>query len=1021
MATLTRARSTPAQAQAPVALASHVPAPFPFQDYRREQEDEDVLDALAREELDVDPFVDPCEVTVEAAEDSAGECDGGDDVQSRLEPQEGEGSISNELLPSLVYVQQSCLMTLNNLLSGIIESSSTWQPILPPRRHSMPPRPENTASNEPSSALHTLLANLRNSDQSQMSESSSSSADDAVLLGELRRRVDAISAALSPPTRASHARSPRSSHTSAACPPSTPGSPARAPRAPSRSTHPRTAPTPTSTTSSPARCSTCRSFASTRRPAAARAARRRSAGRTEAEAALLWSKIDTELEAVSLLCRQRSEPVPRPYSPGQQPPEYEYEYEYATTTMRRCARRSTSTRTRRARRRRRAAHTHHAHAPAADTNEKMRMDLEAVTMAIDRLYLVAPQLHNQRVELRKSKLEELERARLAGPPRAQRAARAANGKGKGTGHMVGKASSRRMDDQSVVLDGDMQSRFEKARQKDNAKRDEFVEQLMSHSHSRRIASQDAIFQPIKTRNPDALLSLPEFIREQVPDELQQELDPEALLTLSEIVKEPPPKPLKAQPSLDTLRMGKKHFRSLSKRSRSLSAPPLSWLIPSLNRSPPSLRGSIPEDGPADAAKRLTVRYVAEHHENLNHVLVFLGVDEGMNPGVDLEADILPSVGDPLIGDKLILKCGSSLSAPLSLPVSVTAGKADVRVQGGHYEIKLPITVPSPSSSNAPSPYADTSGCSSGEHANQLLDATQVADMDPTSFICASCSSALVQQQSAGGAAKLTYQDLPSEHWAELLEAWMCHQDQKLTDRVAQHSRGFWPKPGQVFVGGSYFLFDESAVMTSNLRVIEPRKGDDWKRVQCICGSVVGRCQTHSLNEAAGSSVYRIPKYAVRPVSLTAEPSRIPFTAFILEDMLEIVQAHATYRFVVLDEEDERPRLLIWLFKPHIRLAYATTAQFALPQTGSVQASKVLFKILQVGPDASAPASPASPPASSTLESILQKYTGFPQAERLLYPRDVCERLTTQLRESNTAYPMGVRVMTGLLTGWLRKA
>lgn len=40
------------------------------------------------------------------------------------------------------------------------------------------------------------------------------------------------------------------------------------------------------------------------------------------------------------------------------------------------------------------------------------------------------------------------------------------------------------------------------------------------------------------------------------------------------------------------------------------------------------------------------------------------------------------------------------------------------------------------------------------------------------------------------------------------------------------------------------------------------------------------------------------------------PSRIPFSAFVLEDMLEIVKAHATYRFIILDEEEERPRLLV---------------------------------------------------------------------------------------------------------------
>ncbi|KAI5118543.1 hypothetical protein M0805_008484 [Coniferiporia weirii] len=1020
MATLTRVKSAPVQERSQVFIDSSVPAPFPAQAYQKEQRRQELLDGLAHEELelDLDPFADQSVEDLQAADDTSAESDG---LQSSSHSQEVQDTTSNELLPSLVYVQQSCLMALNNLLSGVLLSPTTWQPILPPRRHSMPSRPENTAANEPSSALQILLANLRNNGQGQMSEASSSSADDLVLISELQRRVDSISQDLS----CSDARLARALISLLA--------------------HANRLSVVDPTLSSSIMGSTISLDVMVQQPHAdiydelsrqvldlqnKRLDQEIMACTTspqrKVEVSLLWSKIDQELETVSYLCRQQNEPVPRPYSPGQLPPEYVYdetdedltllpEYEHASQAY--------------SEKEKVAGHSHQ-HAQASDAvNEKMRMDLEAVTMAIDRLYLIAPQLHNQRVELRKSKLEELERARLAGPSPVRKADRVSKGKEKERDvrelekiiDMVGKASSRRLDDQSVSLVGDMQTRIERAKQRDNARREAFVEHLLEHSDSRRIASQDAIFQPTKTKSSDALLTLPEFINEQFPAELQQ--DPDALLTLSEIVKEPPPSQSpKSSPSPDNSKSNKLNFRSLGKRSRSLSAPPLAWLIPSLGRSGSPLRNSQSSPDNINAGRNLTVRYVAEHHENLNHVLVFLGVDEGMVPGVDLEADVLPCVGDPALGDKLVLRCGSSISAPLSLPVPVSAGKANIRVQGGHYEIKFPIPVPSSPPCRYQPSHRDPVDAN-GDQVGQLLDATRITEMEPTSFICASCSSALIQPQSAGVPYRLTYQDLPSEHWAELLEAWMCHQDQKLADRVAQHSRGFWPKPGQAFVGGSYLLFDESVVVQSNLRILESNKGDEWRRVQCICGAIVGRCQPHSTNDETASSVYRIPKYALRPVSLTAEPSRVPFSAFILEDMLELVRAHATYRFIILDEEEERPRLLIWLFKPHMRLAYATTAQFSLPRTGSVHASKVLFKILPAGPETSpymsSPRSP-SPPSSPSLDSILQRHPGFPQAERLLYPRDVVHRLTALLRESNTAYPMGVRVMTGLLTGWLRK-
>jgi hypothetical protein len=103
------------------------------------------------------------------------------------------------------------------------------------------------------------------------------------------------------------------------------------------------------------------------------------------------------------------------------------------------------------------------------SNEKLRMDFDSVTMAIDRLYLVAPQLHNQRVELKSSKLAQMERARLEGGQSS-----IAKGKQKAydldmrdLDHMlelIGKASDRRMIDQSVVMDSRQKTRLEQAKQ-----------------------------------------------------------------------------------------------------------------------------------------------------------------------------------------------------------------------------------------------------------------------------------------------------------------------------------------------------------------------------------------------------------------------------------------------------------------------------------------------------------------------------------------------------------------------------
>jgi hypothetical protein len=195
-----------------------------------------------------------------------------------------------------------------------------------------------------------------------------------------------------------------------------------------------------------------------------------------------------------------------------------------------------------------------------------------------------------------------------------------------------------------------------------------------------------------------------------------------------------------------------------------------------------------------------VTYIIEHHENLQHILVFLTI-RGATPGVDIKAKVLPAGGDTVDassgGDYLVVKSGAHTSLALVLPGRTAPSRQHVRVQGVHYEIKLATATTAP---------ADT-------HPMPLLDAMQLATAVPTSFICMLCLLPVVQ--SAARVRK--YRDLLSEHWEELVDAWMCHADQKLNAHVMKHGRGgFWPEEGQALVGGSYILFEEEAMVKHHL-------------------------------------------------------------------------------------------------------------------------------------------------------------------------------------------------------------
>ncbi|CAL1699135.1 unnamed protein product [Somion occarium] len=1037
MATLVRARPDAEFSDSSHPLSYGIPKPFPGP---TEREQQDLLDSLASERLHLDlsaSLAGPSNATP-AYVDATRE---GDTVENR----------SEELPPSINHLRTRCLTTLNDLLT----TSSRWQPIVPDRRHSMPSLSVSPAPPSHTSALRTLVSNLRSEENGDETSPVVDSTDDALLLRELQDRVSRLAVRLDV-REAQLARSLVSLlirfHRLFELYPA-PAS-ASSPRVASWNSSSRLPRVPTPEDAFKDLRRQLNDFQLERSAIGEQANGNdvQSPVRT-VEAALLWSRIDDDLETLSALCRSTTDDgrLPPEYDPADYERDVELDslpqYEYESTDLglaKSSALKDSDS----------IFATSSSQLGVGGTvntlSEKMKMDLEAVTMAIDRLYMVAPQLHSQRVELKKAKLEQMERAKRSGKQKATVVDDEAIELEKMV-ELIGKASGRKMVDQSVEMSGSLKARLEQAKRQDAEKRREFVEHLMVHSGAGRLRSQDATFHPPhihrshtaqpsdKLQDPNALLSLPEFIREAVPEAVQrrmkldaEELDPEAMLSLPDFVKEPMPERLLRgsrhsrvqsysvsaegnDAAMDvTSPKPVKALKSVKNRSRSLSAPPLAWLLsgsssrtsPSPNEGRKSRSGRTSRPGSSHGRiepvqEHLDVTFVAEHHENLQHILVFLTI-AGLRSGSHVEAEVISRDGS-VRGNQLVLECETSTSPTLDLPVRVPVGKKEVRLVPGtenRFEIKLPTLSPGRSRPNTPS-------ASNSDHESfdvAILDATRLSSLTPTSFICSSCSLPLVH------ASKLhQYRDLPSEHWAELVDAWMCHADIKLHEDVKKGSRdGFWPSAGEGLVGGSYVLVHENDVIKTNFCHPEIEKhADDWQRVRCICGAVVGRCQEHRPRDGEASMVYRLAKYAFRPISPSSEPSKLPLSAFIFEDMNEFVQAHATYRFVIVDEEDDRPRILVWLFKPNMRLSYTTPSQFLIPKSGSIRAAKVLFKLL-------APSTP------SDLHTIINKYPGFPQAEHIYYPIDICRRLAGSLKESNTAYPEDMRTMTGLDVGWLQR-
>ncbi|KAG8904851.1 hypothetical protein FRB99_001057 [Tulasnella sp. 403] len=841
----------------------------------------------------------------------------------------------------------------------------------------------------------------------------------------------------------------------------------------------------------------------------------------------LWDQINKDMETVLRVCGERSSPslfspaytpaseLPTPNlrsleEPSQMsyfdhlPPEYDYhdfgplpEYHPLDSSV------LASSKSKSDEIRRSVDRNESSRVDSPITSEKMRMDLESIASAIDRLYLVAPQLHNQRVELKTSKIVEMERARRSGSRLRNATSESAlefetaklvgrgriinqtaeptkrfseeirrhrldlKGKGKARHDtpealrakgqdldrildLIGKSSSeeRRISNQRVEL-GDFKARMEKAKLKDAQRKEQLVEQMLRHSAGR-LSSQDAIhsrrvssmtIKPAQQES-EALLTLPEFIKESMPlSSLSKTLDPKEMLSLPEFFKEQQMyeasgssighlgvnrrsstskstssgsstmaetpsarssisrdpksdgrKASAAPQSRDPVALIKKFARN-----RSNSAPPLalSWFKPMYTpmRTSQSQRSEHTHSDVAvvnHSRTVLEVLHVSEYQQNLHTVQVYIRISSSVSM-FDVEFEVLPTEDSALVGsDKFVVRAGTLESPLQTLPIAVMTGLQEVKPTGDHFEVKL--TVP---------PLAQSSARRSNGNENHLMDASQITVMQPTSFVCSSCSLPIVQSTKIK-----QYLDLPSEHWSELIDVWMCHADQKLTEAISQQASGnFWPTRGRAFVGGSYLLFDEGAIVKNSLNASTNNESNgDWSLARCLCGAVVGRSQKAHEDAAL---TYRLAKYALRPISPSAE---FPLSAFVVADMLELQQAHATHRFIIKDEEESKPRILLWLFNPSVRLSYESPTRLSLPSESSIHAAKVFYTL--IGP---------SSPLAVNHTKIIKQYPAFTSAEAIFYPMDVCRRLAAMLKESNDVYPPARRSMMQLDVGWLQRA
>lgn len=293
------------------------------------------------------------------------------------------------------------------------------------------------------------------------------------------------------------------------------------------------------------------------------------------------------------------------------------------------------------------------------------------------------------------------------------------------------------------------------------RRREFIESVVLRTTNGRLRNQDSALPTPRVRT-EATSARPG--------------DPEEMVTMQDFFKE------KRQRSNSTPIEGEKKVNSFDR------------IKGNIRRGSAGLGLKINND--LDVAN---LSYIAEHQENLNAVQVMMhGVGISTQTELILETDVETSDRATLYS-----KASSATQSRITLPTVAIPGQSmSLILQNFHLETRVASL---PTTSSAPVSSLNTV-------ITQALSASELRQIQPKSFCCVTCD-----REVADTSSTRSYKDLPSEHWAEMLEIWMCHSDPGFTAGISAKAKdGFWPEKDIVLVGGSYLLLQDSHIQRHNL-------------------------------------------------------------------------------------------------------------------------------------------------------------------------------------------------------------
>ncbi|TPX75861.1 nitrite reductase [Chytriomyces confervae] len=244
--------------------------------------------------------------------------------------------------------------------------------------------------------------------------------------------------------------------------------------------------------------------------------------------------------------------------------------------------------------------------------------------------------------------------------------------------------------------------------------------------------------------------------------------------------------------------------------------------------------------------------------------------------------------------------------------------------------------------------------------NESIHPTTTSFMDADALAhtralhCHACHASLTPEYATTLAAK----DLPSEHWHELIDCWACHNEDYSHLQKGHFGTVIPARQRVLLVAPTYLVVHESDLLMDAI-IVNPVEASldtqthghqshplsTWLLIQT--SNIKTQSETDLLRllrvalgdalawEGSGSSdstgsnakyiAIKLYKHSldtfilqhkpIQPASETPPPLKIlhrPYTAFLVHNLLEAANSHASYKFSLTTGNSQHPSMLLWL-------------------------------------------------------------------------------------------------------------